>query len=641
MGGMCGIVSLDHTPIDPTLLTGMIEVMRYRGVDGVFSHFTPTTAFAHFAHHTTPTAYKTPQPLVDTASGLILMIDGRLSDREALISRLRPTEGWSDPSPSDADLILRAYLKWGRDCPQHLVGDYAFILWDARAGEMLCVRAPFGIRALHYCHKRHFFAFATDAAPLLGLPWVSREPDLLAVLKGLTATQTEDDDTGFFKDIHWLPRGHTLHLSKKGSHHAAFWAPELSPPIRYREADQYGEHLRHLLTTIIAEGVQSAQPTMGIMISGGMDSTTIAALAKPALEANGHKLIAYNYFKQAPPTYDERPLVRLLMAEMSLETRFIEIEPYFLSLAQLAELTFAEMPSTTIMRLPTEGIEHLRSSGGKVMLAGYGGDYFFAGPALPPYLYQLLRGDLGVLGRFLRASGRRPESLPKQFLGAFVKPLLEVGLRGRKAHATLPMWIRSGSSLYSAFETHWQGRWKASRQFSPIHSLYNAVWQRSGMRDSLLLIERLYADQRLELRLPLMDQRLARFVLGIPPDQLYSFGERKAVLRRAVKGLVPEVIRTHKKVPAPDYFQPWAQRMSRQCLPLFSPSRLDQMGVVDDASVRDALNHYAEAAEPGGYFYLHWLCSAELWLRKWVKGELLVNLPGMSSRLLDTNGDVL
>lgn len=161
MSGICGIVSLSGEPLRPESLGPAIARLRRRGPDGVDIWQSEEVALGHTLLATTPEALVEKLPLRHPETGCVITADARIDNRDELFTLL----GLTQPGRiiGDGELILRAYLRWGEACPEHLLGDFAFAIWDPRCRALFCARDHTGMRQLIYTHREHgVFAFATE-----------------------------------------------------------------------------------------------------------------------------------------------------------------------------------------------------------------------------------------------------------------------------------------------------------------------------------------------------------------------------------------------------------------------------------------------------------------------------------------------
>ena len=149
MSGIAAILNVDGRPAEPADLVRMTDAIAHRGPDGTGHWFDGTVGLGHVVFHTTPESHLDEQPLADETRGLCLTLDGRIDNRKELRACLEE-RGAELRSDSDAELVLRAYQRWGESCAEHILGDWAFIIWDKPNRRLFMARDPLGIRQLLY-----------------------------------------------------------------------------------------------------------------------------------------------------------------------------------------------------------------------------------------------------------------------------------------------------------------------------------------------------------------------------------------------------------------------------------------------------------------------------------------------------------
>ncbi|MEZ4831972.1 MAG: asparagine synthase-related protein [Caldilineaceae bacterium] len=275
------------------------------------------------------------QPLVSNDGLCVLVADARLDNRAELLS------GWksesqdhvlaeqphmlsglqsSVPELPDGALILHAYHTWGIDCVHHLVGVYAFALWDARRQIFFAARSPIVAPSLVYTESAHSFAFATTPSGLHALPTVPRTLDDAGLVRLLTGLGG-DGATTIYRDIAQLPSGHRMLISNGSVRVDRYWQPDPDHEIRFRNDAEYLEAFRHLFDRVVDDHLSSATP-VALQMSGGLDSSAIAAVSARLLADRGEQLTT---FTEVPrPGFedkvfqwgyaDETPLVQAVAA---------------------------------------------------------------------------------------------------------------------------------------------------------------------------------------------------------------------------------------------------------------------------------------------------------------------------------------
>lgn len=171
------------------------------------------------------------------------MADARIDNRTSLRSALR--DQVRAPAPTDADLILAAYRRWGTDCAQHLIGDFAFAIWDAGAQRLFAARDPMAMRGFYYGPKPDRFLFATEVKQILAAPDVPErlyEPIIAAHL----ASNFKDLEHTFYEDVWALPPAHALEVTAGGVQKWQYWDLDPNERIQYADDRDYVEHFRSI-----------------------------------------------------------------------------------------------------------------------------------------------------------------------------------------------------------------------------------------------------------------------------------------------------------------------------------------------------------------------------------------------------------
>ncbi len=208
MSGIAVIWNRDGRPVDGAQIVRMTELMKHRGPDGERHWRRGPVAIGHCALNTTPEALADQQPLIDEAAGLCITFDGRIDNREEL-KTLLDINGSDLISVSDPRLVLAAYRKWGEACVEHLLGDFAFAIWDERQRRLFCARDFLGVRPLFYALVGDTFVCASEVRTLFALPGLKREPNLAVLAARLLRQCIEFDDT-LYLGVSRLPMAHCL-----------------------------------------------------------------------------------------------------------------------------------------------------------------------------------------------------------------------------------------------------------------------------------------------------------------------------------------------------------------------------------------------------------------------------------------------
>jgi asparagine synthase (glutamine-hydrolysing) len=271
MSGIGAMYHLNGRPVEPQMLTRLWQASAHRGGDSAGMWTEGPVWLGAQVLAITPEASGERQPVVDEQGRYRLVWDGRLDNRNTLLEQLI---GATDP-----ELVLAAYQRWGVDCPQYLLGEFAFILWDTSSHRLFCARDRLGLRPLHYCVSRGAVLLSSEIRPILSVLDHLPEPEDEMILGFLLREfRQEDRQNTFFQDIHRVPPGSCLLVERGVTQIHPYWQIDPTRRIRYVRDEEYVEHFRALFEQVIRAHVRSRSP-IACFLSGGMDSSSVTCVA--------------------------------------------------------------------------------------------------------------------------------------------------------------------------------------------------------------------------------------------------------------------------------------------------------------------------------------------------------------------------
>ena len=277
MSGVAGVLLFDHSLVAGSLSERLAGNMNHRAPDVTGYWSAGPVALAHGMLRTTPEAAADAQPLVDTQRGLILVMDGRLDNRDELHARLKPR--FAKHGTPDSNYVLEAYARWGDQCPGYLLGDFAFAVWDLQHRRFFCARDVMGAAPFAYILNDRLFAFASEWEALLGLPGVSAAPndDRIA---GILVNRTIEfnDRRSWQQDILALMAGESMAVEDGGKIKLGRYdGLEPLPARSYASDTECQEHFLEVFGEAVRCRTRSID-TPAIMVSGGIDTAGIVAM---------------------------------------------------------------------------------------------------------------------------------------------------------------------------------------------------------------------------------------------------------------------------------------------------------------------------------------------------------------------------
>ncbi len=489
---------------------------------------------------------------------LTIAADVRLDNRAELYAALEIDVG-DQSALADAGLILRAYQRWGIDCTSHLLGDFAFAIWDATAGRLFCARDFIGARPFYYCHLpgNGRLIFASDLLAMAAHPDVPLEfnlPYISATLRTTAGEFTHPEHT-YYRSIDKLPPAHCLTFDARGVRSWAYWQPGQTPERRYAAEQDYVEELRALLRTAVECRTASPHP-IGAHISGGLDSSSVAVLAHRSLQSRGRSITGFSWAPPLPEDpalllpNDERKLVEATRQMEGFPVRYTCLTPEHVVAYARRDLTL--QPTTTLL-YELAVSETAATMGIRTMLSGWGGDELPAFNGRGYFSDLLRRGHWGTLQRELtmRRQLHGGGAVWRQWIGSGLLPLLPTRLLRilrpdelRPPRDPFSAYLRPGfASSLAAVEplTQPEGRERAG-----VRRMQIALLQHGHLSHRMESWASHGATLGIAYAYPLLDRRLVEFALSIPDYLFFKNGWKRYLYRTAVAGILPDSLRWQK-----------------------------------------------------------------------------------------------
>ncbi len=465
-------------------------------------------------------------------AGLDVLFDGRLDNRQQLFDQLLP-ESAGLRGASDIELAVLAYRRWGVRCFEQFLGPFAMAVVDTESGRLVAGRDPLGDRTLCYHQGSSEMVIATEASAILDHPSVSSRLDEVTLAKFFAVDAPASGST-FFAEIRELPPGHVLVYDRNKLRLEQFWPPAELPSIRYRTDGEYVEHFRSLLV----ESVRCRMPSSSVpavLMSGGLDSTSVAALAASELDDReaGTRLPVISWVFDDFPGADERAFMDPMIDRFSLSAHRIHGDgDWPLRDLQSWPLNPNAPWQGLYCRLQNKAYAAARRAGATVLLTGEYGDHLYQDGAL------WLRGLLAE-GRWVESWQALRREVGEQSLlgiarGGPVRGAVARALGVRRRQSAQP-WLTPAAQ-----------RLADSESSTAPSALPGVLDPRCAHTASLEVSNA--SKSGIDVRRPFRDRRLIEFVLSIPAHLLYRPGWSKWILRQAMAGILPEPVRLRRHV---------------------------------------------------------------------------------------------
>jgi asparagine synthase (glutamine-hydrolysing) len=553
---VCGIVGLvaEHGGVDAAALARAMAALRHRGPDGE-GRWIAADRRAALGHVRLALVDRTggAQPIASEDGAVVAAVSGEFYEHAALRAELIG-RGHVFRSRSDSEVLVHLYEERGAAAIEALSGEFSLLLWDARDRSLLAARDRFGVRPLCYARLGEGWVFASEAKALLaaGVPAAWDEEALWQA----TQMQYHDGDRTLFQGIGQVEPGQLMVVRGERARGRIYWDLEHPREGSLRRLDDAvaAAEVREALASAVRIRLEAEAPIC-FQLSGGVDSSAVVALAARSMAA---RPVCYTVAFERDG-YDERAIAAATAAALGAEHRLVEVR----QAALLAALPAAIGHSEGLAINGHVAAKFLLSravaeDGFRVMLTGEGADELFAG-------YAHLRGDAagaeaGALGR-LRAGHAASAGLMlpegeglalegvRRRLGFVPTWMAAKATLGRRvAGLCAPEFVRAGADGFARFIDGVDGRQLAGR--ARVHqSLY--LWIKGALAGYILrtLGDAMEMAHAVEGRVPFLDHRLAALAGGLAIEHSLRGEGAKFVLREALRGLVPEEVRTREKHP--------------------------------------------------------------------------------------------
>jgi asparagine synthase (glutamine-hydrolysing) len=570
-----------------------------------------------------------------------VFFDGWLYNRAELRDRFAAS---SAPGASDADLILRAYLRWDEDVLNHVKGVFALLIWDKRRNALLCARDPLGIYPLFYADAGRELLFSTSIEALVRHPRVSDTVNRAALADHLCARWPKQEET-FFEAVYRVPLGHALRVRGTGRDQYRYWdttLPEIpindprTPWITEDELEQFDE----LLDQTVNRHLQLGRA--GIFLSGGLDSVSIAAVAADNSRRSGlPPPLALSLVFPTPET-NEEDVQRGVSSSLGLPHKLMPLDeaagPQGLLGSAMEMSSTWPVPlqnpwSVTYQNLGLEG----KRQGCRVVLSGQGGDeWLIVGPYYAADLlgardfkglYQLYKthtrsfrlSRLYLMRNLLWKFGARPQ------LGKAARTILRREapgiLRQRRRWVisrSTPDWVAPDSMLRQ--ELFERGEQELSSRPEP-QSFYHSMGRQpiESSVISMSMEEQFESGRRIGLLqlMPYWDPEVIDFLTRVPPALLNQDGLSKALVRQTLHRRFPNLgFERQKKVRAFGFYR--AAQLDegpRLWKSVGGAQALADLGIVDAQALNSHISNLFSDAQPQFTYRIKEILMLEAWLR--------------------------
>jgi asparagine synthase (glutamine-hydrolysing) len=620
---MCGIVGVfehgrSRGGVTPELLVRMRETLHHRGPDGegLFVTEDRRLGFGHRRLSIVDLAGGA-QPMFD-AGGACLVFNGEIYNYPALRRELE-AEGVRFETHCDTEVILHLYRRHGDRCVEHMTGMFAFALWDPDRDAVLFARDPIGEKPLYWTDRDGVFVFGSEIKAILEHPSAPRAVNEDAIGPYLAHLVTPGPET-LYRGIDKLPPGHAAWCGRDGVRSWRYWTP--AEPRSWSDVgDEATERVRELLDRSIHDRLMADVP-VGVLLSGGMDSSTVVALLREQARGLASFTVGFPGYEDV----DERQEARWVAERFGTDHHEVTLSEED-ALGMLGPLIHhQDEPLADPVCIPLHAVCRLaRDNGIKVVLAGEGADELFWGyhefgtAAVEGARLRALRAAPRALVR-LAALGTSPRRAPAR------RELLESLARGRLKPVHMPVGMTRHQRSHLLLSGEEGVGWAPAEAIDgedPLTTLgFDTQEYEFQVRlPELLLmrIDRFSMANSVEARVPFLDPALVDYVYRLPLDAKVRQGVTKWILKEAVADIVPERVSKRRKqgfgAPTSRWF------LSRHGSLLRDLMRQDTLRSYFDVGYLDSLLAGADPESWESGQILWPILNFGLWHKYWIEGE--------------------
>ena len=549
MSSICGIYKRDASKVTEEEIDQMLQQLNYWDADYTDKIVHDTIGFGHLMLYNTPESKHEKLPYYDRKAGLTIVADARIDNREELIEK---TGANPDSGISDSQLILESFKMYSKRCVDHLVGAFAFVIWDEKKKELFCARDHIGFKPFYYFMDSYMFLFGTETRHIANHSAVDASVNEQYIADALSTLKSESDQT-FFNTIKKLPPAHYLLVKPESYEFRRYWDLNPKKEIKYNTEKEYIDRFKNLMNEAIKCRLRSAYP-VGAELSGGLDSSAVTGFASQFKRINTFSHILPDWaHNKVFPYKDERKFIEQVNKFCNVKSSHYvtgEKEGILKSLKRGLSINNGIVQAS--LSLFSDALyKKVQEIGSRTLLSGFGGD------ELVSYKGGGLFKELAYKHRYLallKEVTRRRNFLSavKQLLNSIAGAMIDKGKRlfGIHKEYKTPGWAHD---IYNVLflEPHFFSRMKMKERFYSRKKLpYDPSvrlkqYRRFHYSYFPNRLEDCYASaqaQNVEYRYPLLDKRLLEFYLALPAEMKRKYGWGRYILRKSMEGLVPEDI---------------------------------------------------------------------------------------------------
>ncbi|MCH6266021.1 asparagine synthase-related protein [Neobacillus citreus] len=569
MSAIAGIYNFHQEPVNPDYSRNLMNAFELYPADRIHKWCNDSIFFGCHAQWITPESLGEVLPYYDYDKGLVITADAIIDNRDELFDELR-IKGNQPKSLPDSQLILLAYEKWGEEVPKHLIGDFAFMIWDKKNQKLFGARDFSGSRTLYFHQSEIQFAFSTTTKSLLSLPYVEKrlnEEWLAEFLAIPSMVEAVSSISTVYKDIQQIPPSHSICVQNDKVTLTRYCNLEANETLKLKSNEEYEEAFQEIFQKVVTSKIRT-YGRVGAQLSGGLDSGSVVSFAAKGLRKENKTLHTFSYipeddFIDWTPFYfipDERSYIKETVNYVG------NINDEYLSFEGRSPLTELD-EFLSIMEMPykffdnsfwLKGIsEHASKQGIKVLLNGARGNFSISwgsqtltlnhyASLLKKLRWLQLYKDLGAFCNHFKTEKSHILSIVTKKAFPRISNMLA---RANQENYKFPLLLNPELAIrtnvaeklvkYAIDITGNNNEKPNDLRLNHFKHLY--TWNKSGTANTKLSLQYGVLD-----RDPTNDLRVIRYCLSVPEEQYVTNGMERSLIRRATRNYLPDKVRLNQ-----------------------------------------------------------------------------------------------
>jgi asparagine synthase (glutamine-hydrolysing) len=513
----------------------MTAYMAFRGPDGLHCWANGNIGLGHAHFRSYDDVELVPQPFYK--NGFWITADARIDGRKDLCDKLELKGHKVHARTPDAQLILEAYLCWGTDCLEHLMGDFSFIIWDERQQRLFCACDHFSITPFYYASLGNTVLLSNTLDALRLHPELSDELNEQVIGDYLTSTFNRSGTDTIYTAIKRLAPAHALLIERDGIKSWQYWQPPETQYLRYKQPETYVEQFEDLFHQAITDRARSSKAT--IELSGGMDSSSVAAMLSQEMHKSNADLLALTYGFERVLHNQEKHYSSLVANHHGFRQQVIDFDAFDPNTAPDPLTYLPPEPHYLQVYTRLQSVLKLATQQGPLFFNGHGGDNLFG---TDPYQWWnpkhsgSLKATAQDLYNHWRVFGRKRPNLG-------LDNTIFKKWQSRKSDFLIPFpqWLEADFVKRTNLLERKDYFDEIDGKVPDRHCMASWGYMQSAM---ITPFDPSFTGVSLKSAYPFYDLRLFNYSLRVPP---IPWAQQKAILRLAMRKHLPSEITERPK----------------------------------------------------------------------------------------------